>query len=331
MRTCIVIVNYRTAALVADCLHSLVPQVGDLAGGRVLVIDNDSGDGSREAIAATVADQGWQAWVQVLSGGRNGGFSFGNNIGICEALSADPPPDCVLLLNPDTVVRPGAIAALVSFMRTNPQAGIVGSQLENAAGGIECSAHRAPSPLGDLDAGARLGVLSRLLERHVISPPVSPQAHPCDWVSGASMLVRREVLRDIGLMDEGFFLYFEEVDYCCRARAAGWQVWYAPESRVLHLEGASTGIHAKARRRARYWYDSRRRFFVKHHGVAGLLLADGLWAAGRLSFLLRRALRLGGHNDVHADPRWFMFDLLWGDLRALLAGRLRIDRAGSRP
>ncbi len=328
MRTWIVIVNYRTAALATDCLRSLAPQVGDLAGGRVLVVDNDSGDGSREAIAAAVAGAGWQDWVQVFAGGRNGGFSFGNNIGIRAALAAAPAPECILLLNPDTVVRPGAIKALVAFMRAHPQVGIVGSQLENATGGIDCSAHRTPSPLGELDAGARLGPLSRLLARYVVSPPVRQQAHACDWVSGASMLVRRRVFDDIGPMDEGFFLYFEEVDFCRRAGAAGWQVWYEPKSRVLHLEGASTGIRSKARRRAGYWYDSRRRFFVKHHGVAGLLLADTLWAIGRLSFLLRRALRLGGRNDAHADPHRFMFDLLWGDLRALLAGRLRGIRAG---
>jgi hypothetical protein len=328
MQIWIVIVNYRTAALVVDCLRSLESQVGDLAGGRVLVVDNDSRDGSHEAIAAAVVREGWQDWVKILSGGRNGGFSFGNNIGICEAMSTTPAPECILLLNPDTVARPGAIMALASFMQANPKTGIVGSQLESANGEIDCSAHRAPSPLGDLDAGARLGLLSRLLARYVVSPPASTQAHACDWVSGASMLVRRQVFEDIGLMDEGFFLYFEEVDFCCRARAAGWQVWYVPESRVLHLEGASTGIRAKASRRAGYWYDSRRRFFVKHHGVIGLLLADTLWAIGRLSFLLRRALRLGGKNDAHADPHWFMFDLLWGDLRALLGDRLHAIRTG---
>jgi GT2 family glycosyltransferase len=253
-----------------------------------------------------------------MASDRNGGFSYGNNVGIGAALAASDKVDYVLLLNPDTVVYPRAIRALVEFMDANPGAGIAGSLLENASGEVECSAHHAPSPLGELEVGARLGVLSRLLSRYVVSPPSRAEAHECDWVSGASLIVRRSLLEQLGPMDEGFFLYFEEVDYCCRARNAGWSVWFVPESRVVHLEGAATGIRTARKRRPRYWYDSRRRFFVKHHGVAGLLAADALWAIGRLSFLARRFLHLGGKDGQ--DPKWFMFDLLWGDLRAVLTG-----------
>src|SRR5262249_6671991 len=152
------------------------------------------------------------------------------------------------------------------------------------------SAHNAPSPLGELEAGARLGPLSRALARFAVTPPPQWEAHACDWVSGAALIVRREVLERIGPMDDGYFLYFEEVDYCTRARRAGWEVWFVPQSRIVHLEGASTGIHQVERRRPRYWFDSRRRYFVKHHGVAGLLAADALWALGRASLAARRAL-----------------------------------------
>jgi hypothetical protein len=237
-----------------------------------------------------------------------------------------------MLLNPDTVAREGAIKVLVGFMDGHPRAGIAGSLLENADGGVECSAHRIHSPLSELDAGARLGLLSRLLHRYVVSECPAAEAHQCDWVSGASLIVRREVLEQVGLMDDGFFLYFEEVDFCRRAQQAGWECWYVPDSRVVHLEGASTGIRATAKRRAKYWYDSRRRFFVKHYGIIGLVAADVLWAIGRFSFLLRRGLRLGARSNVNYDPKWFMFDLLWGDLRAILTGRVRsIPRAGQQP
>jgi len=321
----IVIVNYRTADLVIDCLRSLVPQMAVLGGGRVVITDNASGDGSAEKIAAAIAASGWTACAGVLPLPRNGGFAYGNNAGIRVALEAGPPADYVMLLNPDTVVRPGALRALVDFMEAHPAAGIAGSLIENPDGGADRSAHRAPSPLGELDGAARLGVLSRLLHRHVVSPPLRDEAHACDWVSGAAMVVRRQVLEQIGSLDEGYFLYFEEVDFCCRARDAGWQVWYVPQARVLHLEGAATGIRAVAKRRPAYWYDSRRRFFVKHHGLGGLVLADLLWAAGRLSFLLRKMLGATKQTCV-AEPKHFMFDLLWGDLRALLGGR-----AGGRP
>jgi hypothetical protein len=316
----IVIVNYRTPELVVDCLRSLASQVGCLGGGRVLVMDNASGDGSAERIHSAIEREGWSEWAEAVALDRNGGFAFGNNAGIRMAMASPETVDYVLLLNPDTIVWPGAIKALAEFMDSHPNAGIAGSLLETRDGRVDRSAHRIHTPLSELDGGARLGLLSRLLSRHVVSPPMLEVSHPCDWVSGASMIVRRQVVDDIGLMDEGFFLYFEEVDYCWRARQAGWEVWYVPRSRVLHLEGAATGIKMAAKRRAGYWYDSRRRFFIKHYGIAGLLLADALWAIGRLSLLLRSMLHLGG-KGVDADPRWFMPDLLGGDLWAVASGQ----------
>jgi GT2 family glycosyltransferase len=318
----IVIVNYRTAELAIDCLRSLSTQVDDLAGGRVVVVDNASGDGSVEKLCKAIDHEGWAAWVEVLPLDRNGGFSFGNNAGIRRALSASGSVDYLMMLNPDTVVRPAAVKMLANFMDCHPRAGAAGSQLENAEGGLDSSAHTFPSPLSELDAGARLGLLSRLLRRYVVtSSELLDTAHLCDWVSGASMMIRREVLMDIGWMDENYFLYFEEVDFCCRIHHAGWECWYVPASRIVHLEGASTGIRASAKRRARYWYDSRRRFFVKHYGVSGLVVADILRTIGRFSFVLRKGLHLCTNREDH-DPKWFMFDLLWGDLIAILSGQV---------
>ncbi len=322
MNTWIIIVNYRTADLTIDCLRSLSAQVDELgAGGGVVVVDNASGDGSAERLLAEIEREGWGAWVRILPLDRNGGFAFGNNAGIRLVRESKARVDYLMLLNPDTIVREGAIKALVSFMEHHPKAGIAGSQLENAAGGLECSAHRVHTPLSELEAGARLGLLSRALRNHIVSPAPCKEAHSCDWVSGASMIVRRAVLEAIGFLDEGYFLYFEEVDLCRRAKVAGWEVWYVPESRVMHLEGASTGIGVKAKRRATYWYDSRRRFFVKHHGVMGLALADTLWALGRITLSIRRALGLGTGGDLN-DPARFMSDLLLGDLKSVLTGRV---------
>ncbi len=325
----IVIVNYRTAELVIDCLRSLSTQVSDLGGGRAVVVDNASGDGSAEKLSAAIKREGWSSWALVAQLERNGGFSFGNNAGIRMALSADKPVGHLMLLNPDTIIRPGAVSALVCFMEEHPEVGIAGSQLEDAAGSLESSGHSFPSPISELDAGARLGALNRLLRRYVVTPAVTcDHARPCDWVSGASMMIRMRVIADIGWMDEDFFLYFEEVDFCRRAQRAGWQCWLVPDSRVVHLEGASTGISVSSKRRPTYWYDSRRRFFVKHYGVAGLVAADTLRAIGRLSFILREALHLCT-NPENSTPKWFMFDLLWGDLSALLTGRARdIPRVG---
>ena len=201
--------------------------------------------------------------------------------------------------------------------------------MENEKGGLECSAHTFPSPLGEFEGGARLGIISKLLSNYVVTPPLQDEAQRCDWVSGASIIIRREVIEDIGLLDEGYFLYFEEVDFCNRAKNAGWECWYVPGSVVMHIEGASTVIQSKSLRRPAYWYNSRRRYFVKHYGVTGLILTDLLWAVGRTSYLLRRLLRLGAQSPNN-DPKWFMFDILWGDFLALVSGRIfKINREGS--
>jgi hypothetical protein len=210
---------------------------------------------------------------------------------------------------------------LVKFMDAHPNAGIAGSQLKNANGSVDPAAHTFPSPLGELEDGARLGYLSRLLSQYVVTPPAQLSAHQCDWVSGACMIIRRQAIEQIGLMDEKFFLYFEEVDFCRMVNKAGWQCWHVPDSCVLHLEGASTGINTTRKRRAGYWYESRRRFFTKHYGVSGLIAADLFWAIGRISYLLRRGLRLANMNSMNNDPKWYMLDLLWGDLKSVLSGQ----------
>ncbi|MEO7344740.1 MAG: glycosyltransferase family 2 protein [Methylotenera sp.] len=318
--TWIITINYRTADLVIESLRALVPQRGALEGGQVIIVDNASGDGSNEKILSAVQSEGWSSWVSVVPMGRNGGFAFGNNIGFSQALSSTNHVDYLLLLNPDSSARPGAIEKLVTFMNKHPNVGIAGSQLENEDGGIECSAHTFHSPISELLEGARLGLLTKYLSNHEVTPPFRNEAHACDWVSGSSMMIRRKVIEDIGIMDEGFFLYFEEVDFFQRAAKAGWQTWYVPESIVMHIEGASTGIKSTKRRPA-YWYNSRRRYFVKHYGVSGLILADLLLSIGRLTFFIRRFLRLGAQGK-QLDPDCFMFDLLWGDLCAFLTGKI---------
>lgn len=318
--TWIITINYRTADLVIESLRALDSQKEALGGGQVVIIDNDSGDGSSEKIASTINSEGWGTWSSIVPMSHNGGFAFGNNIGFSKAFSSAGQVDYLMLLNPDSVVRQGAIKNLITFMDEHPKAGIAGSRLENEDGDIECSAHKFHSPLSELLAGARLGFLDQVLSNYEVTPPLRDEAHLCDWVSGSSMIIRRKVIEEIGLMDEGFFLYFEEVDFFQRAAKAGWQTWYVPESIVMHIEGASTGIKS-TKRRPSYWYNSRRRYFVKHYGILGLILADLLWSIGRLTFFIRRFLRLGAQG-VLRDPEHYSFDLLWGDVKAILTRKV---------
>ena len=148
-------------------------------------------------------------------------------------------------------------------------------------------------------------MLTRLLSRYVVAPP--PPAGPCrtDWLSGACLMVRREVFDAVGLLDEGYFLYFEEVDFCRRAVRAGWSCWYVPAARVVHRVGSSTGW-TTARRRPRYWFDSRRRYFRRHLGATKTLLADVLWTTGYATFRLRRPLQ--GKPDT--DPKHLLGDFV---------------------
>ena len=222
MHVGIVIVNYRTAGMVVECLRTLA---GELAGGDsfgVLVVDNASGDGSLETLRGAVEREGWSGWCEVIDAGRNGGFAFGNNVGIRRALAWERPPDAIHLLNPDTYVRPGAVRALTSFLEANPSVGIVGSGLENEDGTSRRGAFRFPTALSEIEGQLQLGPVSKLLRRWVVAPPAPQGAWRTGWVTGASMMVRREVLESVGSFDDGYFLYFEETDLCLRASRAGW-------------------------------------------------------------------------------------------------------------
>jgi hypothetical protein len=293
-RLTIVIVNYRTASLTIDCLRSLVDEVRSLPGTHVAVTDNDSGDGSVEQIRAAIETEGWGEWVSLMPLERNGGFAYGNNAAIRPALQSTNPPPYILLLNPDTIVRPGAIKALVDFMNEHPDVGIAGSRLEDPDGTPQYSAFRFHTVFSELDYGLRLGIVSKLLTRWNATLPISEHACQTDWVAGASMLIRREVFETAGLMDEEYFMYYEEMDFCLQAKKAGWNCWYVPQSHVVHLVGQSSGVTDTKRapkRLPQYWFDSRRRYFVKNYGWLYTALADASWASGFALWSLRRVIQ----------------------------------------
>jgi N-acetylglucosaminyl-diphospho-decaprenol L-rhamnosyltransferase len=289
----VVILNYRTPDLTIDCLRSLLNEVQSLPGTQVVVSDNNSGDGSVEKIAAAVAIEGWQDWVSLMPLDRNGGFAFGNNAVIRTALKSTNPPPYFLLLNPDTIVHPGALKALVNFMSDRPDVGIAGSRLENPDGTSQHSAFRFPSIFSELDFGLRLGLVSRWLSRWAVIPPISEEVCQTDWLSGASLMVRREVFESVGLLDERYFMYFEELDFCRQTWRSGWSCWYVPQSRVIHLVGQSSGINSKAaaKRLPQYWFDSRRHYFLKNHGWFYAAIVDAVWIVAFVLRKLRQALQ----------------------------------------
>lgn len=304
----IVIVNFRTPALVIDCLRSLVEEVHSVGACRVVVVENASGDDSLQRIGQAIEQKGWGSWAQLLPAEKNLGFAGGNNVALRPILQEQPPPDYLLLLNPDTVVRPGAVRELVAFMEQHPKVGIAGSRLEDLDGTPQRSAFRFPTVASEFEGGMRFGLVSKILQNHLVAPPVRDDTYPIDWIAGASMIVRREVFDAIGLMDEKYFLYFEETDFCLRAKRAGWPCWYVPASRVVHLVGQSSGVtdvKKPARRMPKYWFDSYRRYFRKNHGVVYAWMAALAWTVGFSTWRMRR--RLQGKPDTDPPQMWWDF------------------------
>ena len=292
MRLFVSLVTYNAADLTIDCLDSIASELERVPECRVIVIDNCSSDGSAERIGAALEQRGY-GWAEFVVAPSNRGYAAGNNIAIRMALESADPPDYILLLNPDTVVRPNAFRILIDFMDAHPDAGIAGSRSEDPDGTPQCCCFRFPSAASEFLGNIRIGLLGRIFHRARAQVPISDAAHEIDWVSGASMIIRRSVFDDAGLMDEGYFLYFEETDFTLRARRAGWKCWHVPESRVVHFVGHTGGISKRdgpRRRHPTYWFDSRRRYFLKNRGVLYTALVDFATISGIFLWNLRAML-----------------------------------------
>lgn len=317
-RVAVSIVAWKGADLTIECLRSVERELHDLAECHVYVVDNASPDDSAERVERAIAENGWHRWATFIRSPTNGGFAAGNNIAIRAMFAGGNPPDFVLLLNPDTVVRPGAFRRLLTFMLEQPTVGIAGGRSEDPDATPQCCSFRFPNVLGEMSLYLALGVFDRLFARYVTRVGIPERPVQVDWVSGAFMMIRRQVIEDIGLMDEGYFLYYEETDFTLRARRAGWSCWHVPDSRVVHLVGQSSGVtvrHIKPARRPAYWFESRRRYFTLNHGRAYAAIADLMvllvYPVGRLRHLIQRKQNL--------DPPH-----LYGDLvrhSAILNGR----------
>ncbi len=284
MHLAIIIVNYRTPHLVVDCLRSLQAQI-EVGSDCVVIVDNASSDDSIPILEQAIAENEAHQWVKLVASPVNGGFSAGNNVGI-KAVSAD----AYLLLNSDTIVRPNAIAQLLDALAQHPEAGLISPRLEWPDGTPQISCFRYHSPVSELIDAAATGPLTQRLNRYNVPIPVSDTPFEPQWTSFACVLIRQQVIEQVGLMDEGYFMYFDDVDYCRQATNAGWRVLHWPQARVVHLRGGTSSVKAEiaARQRPRpYLYASRSRYFAKFYGKTGLWAANLCWLAGRSVSLLR--------------------------------------------
>lgn len=288
-RITISIINFRTAQMTIDCVRSVLDDLartGAGLNGQVVVVDNRSDDGSAEEIQDWIAAQQPAVPVTLVRSAQNSGYSGGHNQGISAA-----PADYVLILNSDALLKPGFFAAMMETARARPQAGLIVPRLEGEDGAAQVNCFRFAGPASEFMRGAMSGPVTRLLKRHEVALDADPADDQIEWASFACILLNGQMIRQIGLMDEGYFLYFEDAEYCLRARRAGWQIVRQPAAVAIHFRGGSGPVKALARANKRapeYYYRSRSRFLTQAHGRAGLIAANLAWHGGRALAQLRR-------------------------------------------
>lgn len=267
----VIVLNWNTAHLLPACLDSVRSTAGHLDM-DVWVVDNASADGSLEILRTHFP------WVHLIANQENVGFAAGNNRAI-----AATGGEFVLLFNSDAIATPGSIETLLAVAQAHPRAAIVGARLLNPDGTFQASWSRFPTLAREALIISTLG--RRLLGARYPSagPEIDLGPRSVDYVEGACLLVRRSAINQVGGLDEGYFMYAEEVDWSYSMHAHGWETWYAPDAAIIHLGGGSSRDR-KPQREADL-YRSRVRFFRKHYGalhansLKGLLYASTAFKA----------------------------------------------------
>jgi N-acetylglucosaminyl-diphospho-decaprenol L-rhamnosyltransferase len=309
----IIIVSWNVRELLRQCLRSVnsdQSSVSSIQSGRplktdhwildteIIVVDNASADGTVEMLRAEFP----APRVRVMANSENVGFTRGNNQALAVAQGR-----YLFLLNPDTELRPGALQTLIDYMDAHPRVGIIGPRLFYGDGTPQSSRRRFPTLATAFLESTKLQQWfprNRALTRYYMLDTPDDATQEVDWINGAAMFVRREMYEQIGGFDEAFFMYSEELDWCYRAKQAGWQIVYLPTAQVTHYEGKSSEQVVAAR--DIYFHSSKIRFFRKYRGafVAEILRA----------FLLA----MFAYQIVEESAKWLV-----GHKRALRAARVR--------
>lgn len=284
----IVIVSWNVRDLLADCLESIAAISGPLAL-DVIVVDSASSDGSADLVRERFP------WVKLFAETENIGFTRGNNRALEVAQGRH-----VLLLNPDTVVHGDALKVLVSYLDAHAEVGIVGPQVLNADGSTQSTRRRFPTKITAIFESTWLQGIAprRVLDRFYVTDQPDDGTFEVDWVQGCALAARRAVYEQIGGLDVGYVMFSEELDWCKRAKSAGWRVVYVGSARITHYGGKSTD-QVQANKHI-YFQQSKIRYFRKFHG-RGFALA--LWLFLLFSYssqIMIEALKalLGSKRDL---------------------------------
>ena len=298
----IIIVSWNVRDLLRDCLRSVEAGRGALAL-ELIVVDSASTDGSPQMVRAEFP------WVECVACPENVGFARGNNIGLARARGR-----YLLLLNPDTVIHGDALTRLVNFLEAHPDVGLVGPQLRNSDGTVQSSRRRFPALATAFFESTWLEKYApESLLRHYYALDL-PDGAPADvdWVTGACMMTRREVVQAVGGLDEAYFMYSEELDWCRRIKAAGWRVVYFPAAQVTHHVGKSSE-QAVTQRHINF-NRAKLRYFRKYHGrFPAAILRLYLLCSYLLQIFIEGFKGLIGHKR---PLRWQRVRAYWSVIRS---------------
>ncbi len=309
----IVIVNWNTRDLLGECLRS-IQQHGQGVACEVIVVDNDSADGSAEMVRRDFPD------TRVIANAENRGFAAANNQGIAAARGR-----YVLLLNSDTRVLPGTLAGTVAFADAHPEAGLVGCRTEFPDGELQVNCFELPNLLNLALSISQLSQIfprSRFFGRRRLTWWDYDEPREVEGIAGCFMLARAQAIRQVGPMAEDYFMYSEDTDWCWRFRRAGWRILYTPQPRLIHIRAASsdqcaTDMHLMERRALLMFMERRSGRFVRT--AANAMFVAG--AMGRLPLLAVQYMR-GRQHRAAAASKW---QLTRAALKFHLLGRLPED------
>lgn len=279
----VILVNYRTPDLTIEAAKSILPQL--IGASSLVIVDNASGDESLDKLQSFA--RGWDDphKTVVVASATNSGFSAGNNQGFKAR-----PAKWFLLMNSDAIARPGAVAAMTEIATLNAGCGAVTPSLVDHQGILQTSRFRSHSPITELVDGAETGPVTKFFSNGDVAISTDDWETAPDWVSFAAVLISNEVIQKIGPMDESFFLYYEDCDFCRRVLSAGYKIMAAPDAVFAHEAGGTTGVQGKIDDGARlpeYYYVSRNRYYRKYYGPLGPVWANLFWYLGRMIAHLR--------------------------------------------
>lgn len=305
-RVAAIVVNYRTAHMTIACLESL-KRVLDKRKDKIVIVDNLSDNDDVQVLNRWIEKKNVSGFVSIITSKKNGGFSSGNNLGI-RSIDAE----YYLLANSDTIFGAYSVEELIKVANTNKKVGIVSPRLESENGNVQLSCFRFPSVFSEFINAAQTGIITRLLKRYNVPLQPSHQPSQPDWTSFACVLIRYEVFQEIGLLDECFFMYFEDVDFCKRAHKAGYEILHWPFASVIHLGGQSSEFNhtqSKKQRLPSFYYHSRAHYFCKFFGSHGLIAMNLFRVLGRSISIIKelllkkeRCVPLYQHRDIWKKP-----------------------------